>query len=135
MGAGREQLCSQHAALPHQTAVLARGTHWHQVNTYSHAWTHVRTHRAHAPVDTRAQKNTLRLHGTAEHSDMTEFLNRIQPLTRLGASCCTEHWHILQAVTLFKARNKQVIYWQGVGSPTTFNYTSQGVCTNLYPFL
>ena len=33
-------------------------THWHQVNTYSHAWTHVRTHTVHAYVHKHTNTHT-----------------------------------------------------------------------------
>lgn len=85
------QLCSQQLC-------LTRLQHGHQVNTYSHVWTHVRTH-----THTSLQRLHTTGGGLLRHCCV---FKQDPPLLSLRASSCTVCWHVLHAVTLFKARNK-----------------------------
>lgn len=101
---------------------LARETHWHQVNTYSHAWTHVHTHTVHARAHAYTHTQTLLcLHMTGKCSDMTVY--------RIHLCSVSEHQAAQCAGTYYTPCSSNLL--TGAGSLTTFNFTLQGACTNI----
>lgn len=68
--------CPCAAVQPDTPLCLTRLQRWHQVNTYSHVWTHVHTHTVHASTQTRTSLQCLHTAGGGG-SGPAVFLNRI----------------------------------------------------------